>query len=770
MTGVSSRSVTGRRIQIRGTVQGVGFRPFVVRLAREEGIAGRVSNQPDGVVVEAFGPVAAVLRFVERLGTGPPAAARIRDLVTRTIPHESLEDFVIADSGRAGERRVSIPPDLATCPDCLAELFDPADRRYLYPFINCTHCGPRFTIASDVPYDRPGTSMAAFRMCLRCQAEYDDPSDRRFHAQPNACPECGPRLALLPPAGVGGGEDDPLGEAVAALGRGEIVAIKGLGGFHLACDATSAPAVLRLRERKHRDEKPFAVMVKDLAAAQRLGRLGPEGLRALSGPERPIVLVERTAEGGLAAEVAPGNPLLGLMLPYTPLHHLLLRAVGRPLVMTSGNLSDEPILCEASELLERLPGVADLVLTHDRRIESRCDDSVVRVIGARPVLLRRGRGFVPLPVAVPLAFERPVLGCGGQLKNAPCLGVNDSAHFGPHVGDLEAAETLAALVAVIERMERFLGVRAEVVAHDLHPEYLSTVYAHERPDVVRVGVQHHHAHVAAVMAEHGVTGPVLGVVYDGVGLGTDGGLWGGEVLATTYGGFERLATFRPLPLPGGDAAVRGVWRIALAALEDAFSGEPPLEGFEVFRGVPPDELTGVRQMLARGFRCPGAHGVGRVFDGFGALFLGRRVARYEGQVALQWNLVADPREAGTYPFEIDRARPIWQLDLRPAWREAVADSRSGLPPSILSGRFHNTLADATAALVRGAAERKGAQPVVLTGGCFQNPLLVERVLERLRPSFEVLLPEQVPPGDGGISLGQAMVAAARVREGGEPCA
>jgi hydrogenase maturation protein HypF len=769
VTGASSPSVTGLRIEIRGTVQGVGFRPFVVRLAREEGIAGRVSNQPDGVVVEAFGPAGAVARFVERLGAGPPTAARIRDLTTRTIPAEPLADFVIDTSGRAGERRVSIPPDLATCSDCLAELFDPADRRYLYPFINCTHCGPRFTIANDVPYDRPGTSMAAFRMCPRCQAEYDDPSDRRFHAQPNACPECGPQLRLLRLAGDGGG-GDPLGEAVLALQRGEIVAVKGLGGFHLACDATSAPAVLRLRARKHRDEKPFAVMARDAAAAGRLGRLGSAELLALSGTERPIVLVERAAAAGLAAEVAPGNPLLGLMLPYTPLHHLLLRGVGRPLVMTSGNLSDEPILCDDAELLEHLPGVADRVLTHDRRIESRCDDSVVRVIGRRPVLLRRARGFVPLPVPVPLAFERPVLGCGGQLKNAPCLGLSDSAHLGPHVGDLEAAETLDALVAAIERMERFLGVRAEVVAHDLHPDYLSTVYARERPGVARVGVQHHHAHVAAVMAEHGITTPVLGVVYDGVGLGTDGALWGGEVLAASYRGFERLATFRPLPLPGGDAAVRGVWRIALAALEDAFSEGPPLEGFEVFRGVPPEELQGVRRMLARGFRCPKAHGVGRIFDGFGALFLGRRVARYEGQVALQWNLVADPSEAGAYPFEIDRASPTWQLDLRPAWREAVSDWRSGLPLSAISGRFHNTLADATAALVLGAAERKGVRPVVLTGGCFQNPLLVERVLERLRRRFQVLLPEKVPPGDGGISLGQAMVAAARLREGGEPCA
>jgi hydrogenase maturation protein HypF len=739
-------------------VQGVGFRPWVYRLARDAGVSGRVRNDAQGVTIEAFGPRPSLDRFVEGLSRTAPPAARIRDLRSCPIPAEGLGGFVIVDSGAEGDRRVSIPPDLAACPDCLSEVRDPGDRRHRYPFTNCTSCGPRFTIARDVPYDRAATTMAHFRMCRRCQDEYDDVSDRRFHAQPNACPDCGPRLRALGPDGRALAPSDPLGSAVRTLRAGLIIALKGIGGFHLACDATSSPAVVRLRQRKRRDEKPFAVMVPDLAAALRVADLGPEEERLLCSVERPIVLAGRRRDSGLAPEVAPGNPLVGLLLPYSPLHHLLLAEVGRPLVMTSGNLSEEPIAYRDDEALARLSAIADLFLVHDREIAARCDDSVARVIAGSPVVLRRSRGYVPRAVPVARPFPRPVLAVGGHLKNTFCIGVGDAAYLGPHIGDLDNLETLGAFEEAVARMERFLDVRPEVVAHDLHPDYATTAYALARPGIAKVGVQHHHAHVASAMAEHRLAGPVLGVAYDGTGYGPDGTSWGGEVLMVRDGTFERLATLRPVRLAGGDAAIRHVWRIALALLEDACGGDPPATAFPLFRGLPAGQVEVVRRMLARGVQAPLAHGVGRYFDGLGALVLGRAVSRHEGQVALEWNLVADPLETGRYPYRIDRGARPWVLDLRPLVRAAVADLRAGLAAPTLSARFHNALAAATAELVRGAAEHTGRLPVVLSGGCFQNALLAERVRAALLPDFAVHLHRDVPPGDGGLALGQAVVA------------
>ena len=762
---VIANPIEGRRIVVRGTVQGVGFRPWVFRVAHEAGLTGRVHNDAQGVTIEAFGPGPALEAFVARLRTEAPPAAEVREVGADPIPGRPTDAFVIEPSPEGGGRGVSIPPDLATCPECLREVFDPADRRHLYPFTNCTSCGPRFTIARDVPYDRARTTMAAFEMCARCAAEHADVADRRFHAQPNACPECGPRLRLL---GRDGGEwsvDPPqtaLGAAAERLRAGAIVAVKGLGGFHLACDATDAEAVTRLRERKRRDEKPFAVMVADLESAERLAMIDMPERRLLGSVERPIVLVRKRRDCPLAEGVAPGNPLVGLLLAYTPLHHLLLAETARPLVMTSGNLSEEPMAVGDDEARERLCGIADLFLTHDREIENRCDDSVARVIRGRPTVLRRARGFVPRPLALRRPVARPVLACGGQLKNTFCLVAGDQAWLGPHVGDLDNVEACRTFEEQVERLQRFLGIRPEIVAHDLHPGYVSTTYALARPEPVKVGVQHHHAHAVSAMVEHGLEGPVLALAWDGTGYGTDGTAWGGELLLARTEGFERLGTFRPLALAGGDQAIRHVWRLALAALDDAFLGAPPLEALELFQAVPPRDLRVVRQMIAKGWSAPLAHGAGRWFDAVGAIGLARPRSTYEGQVALEWNLAADEAETRRYGFALAPAGELLELDLRPTVRDLVGDLLAGCAVGVVSARFHETLAEAGAAMVRRAAKEHGAVPVVLTGGCFQNARLVDGVCSRL-VGFDVHLHGAVPPGDGGIALGQALVADAVAR-------
>jgi hydrogenase maturation protein HypF len=766
----------GRRIAIRGTVQGVGFRPFVYRVAREIGIAGRVRNDAAGVTIDAFGAPAALDAFVARLRADRPAAAVVAAVTEVPIPAEAVSGFEIVASAAAAGRRTSIPPDLATCDACLAEVADPADRRHRYPFTNCTACGPRFTIALGTPYDRPATTMASFRMCAACEAEYRDPSDRRFHAQPNACPACGPRVALRDARGRPVDAADPVVALGEALAGGAIAAVKGIGGYHLACDATSSAAVRTLRERKRREEKPLAVMVRDLPAARALADLSPAEEALLASAERPVVLCRRragaprgAAEGErgsaagreLAPAVAPGSPLVGLLLPYAPLHHLLLAAAGRPLVMTSGNLSDEPIAFEDGDALRRLSGIADLFLVHDRPIASRCDDSVARVVAGRPVVLRRARGFVPRPVRLARPFRRPVLGVGAQLKNACCLARGDEAVLGPHVGDLDGLETFGAFEAAVARLEAFLALRPEAVACDLHPQYLSTRWARERAaalGVPLVEVQHHHAHAAAALAEHGLDGPVLALAWDGTGLGTDGTAWGGELLLAERGRFERLATFRPLRLAGGDRAIREPWRVALAALDDAFGAAAPLDRLPLFRAVGEKERGVVRRMLAAGVNCPPAHGCGRAFDAAGALALSRPFSRFEGQVALALDAAADDGPAEPYPFEIDAARAVDELDLRPAWRALAADVAAGGAAGAISARFHAALARAGAELVRRAARRTGPLPVVLTGGCFQNARLAEGLLGELSGAFRVYLPGEVPPGDGGLALGQAVVA------------
>lgn len=754
----------GRRILIRGIVQGVGFRPWVYRTAVDAGVTGRVLNDSAGVTIDAFGDHRALDRFEAALHVSPPPAARITEYQVAPIAPEGSPSFVIVHSERAAERRVSIPPDLATCDECIAEIFDPAGRRYRYPFTNCTNCGPRLTIATDVPYDRAATTMAPFPMCGACRREYEDVGDRRFHAQPVACPACGPRLTAHWPNGDRLAVDDPIARAALELCGGRIVALKGIGGFHLACDATSEDAVARLRTRKRRDEKPFAVMVAGLAQAEAIAELGDAERRLLTSSERPIVLARKRPTAPLAVGVAPHNQYVGLMLPYSPLHHLLLADCGRPLVMTSGNLSDEPIAFDDGDAIRRLGSIADLFLLHNRDIVTRTDDSVATIVAGEPLLIRRSRGYVPRAIQLAPAVLRPVLACGALLKNTFCLVSGDRAWLGPHIGDLENLETYESYTGAIRRFERFLDVTPEVIAHDLHPDYLSTQYARGRDETVRVAVQHHHAHVVSVMAEHGLHHPVFGLSYDGTGYGTDGTSWGGELLIATRAKFERVGTFRPLALVGGDQAIRHPWRLALALVLDAYHGDPPAAVMGRFAAVSRTELAAATAII-RANAAPLARGVGRYFDAFGALFLGRFHAAFEGQIALEWNQAADPHGGGHYAFDIRGGADPWELDLREAVREAVKHEAHGASIEEVSAAFHNTLADATGALVRHAAAEHGCLlPVVLSGGCFQNARLAESVRASLAPDFEVWLPREVPPGDGGIALGQAVVADAVLRE------
>lgn len=752
--------VEGRRIDISGTVQGVGFRPWVYKLARSEGVSGRVWNDEGGVTIEAFGSRSRLDRFEHRLSLHVPMAARVSAISSRPIPIEHVEGFEIIASERGAKRHVSIPADLATCSECEREIRDPANRRYRYPFTNCTECGPRFTIARDVPYDRVHTSMAGFQMCPACQQEYDSPTNRRFHAQPNACPVCGPRLAIMRANGQTVACPDPIVVAANALRAGLIVAVKGIGGFHLACDATAEDVVVRLRTRKQRDEKPFAVMVRTLEQAEALAIINADEAELLTSVERPIVLLQRRVPSVLAPSVAPGNPLVGVMLPYSPLHHLLLSDTRRPLVMTSGNVSDEPIVYTNDEAVRRLGPLADLLLVHDREIVTRCDDSVTRIIDGAPAILRRSRGYVPRPIRLADKVRRPILACGALLKNTFCLVDGQEAYFGPHIGDLDHLETFQSFEASIVRAQKFLDITPEVIAYDLHPGYHSTHYALSRPETRKVGVQHHHAHVASLLAEHGISETILGVAYDGTGYGVDGTAWGGEILRADVKRFERVATFRPIRLTGGDAAIRAPWRIALALLLDAFGGDAPLDKLALFEDVRARDLHVVRQMLDAGLQVAPAHGVGRYFDAIGALLLDRPKSTYEGQVAVELNALADPHEPGQYPFDLSSANGLIEIDLRRGVRALTHDLLAGQSPARLAARFHRTIGAATAAAIAAITSQNGRLPVGLTGGCFQNALLVSDLTSRLA-DYDLFTHRQVPPGDGGLALGQAMVAAAQ---------
>jgi len=798
-------------VRVEGVVQGVGFRPFVYTLATGLGLVGHVGNDLDGVFVEVEGPVAAVGEFLLLLERDAPPLARIERVTTRAIAPRRSASFAIAASepagpagptspagpagpagpdgptgpdrptgpGRAGRRRTLVSADTATCADCLRELADPADRRFGYPFINCTNCGPRFTIVRDVPYDRPLTTMAAFAMCEPCAAEYHDPADRRFHAQPTCCPACGPRLALRDPAGNALAGDplapDPLApEPVAAaaelLRQGRILAVKGLGGYHLAADAASEEAVALLRARKHREDKPFAVMAADLAAARRLAEVDTAAADLLTSPARPIVLLPRRPEAApdaaVAAATAPGNRQLGIMLPYSPLHHLLLAALGRPMVLTSGNVSDEPIVYRDEEALERLGGIADAFLVHDRAIHIRTDDSVARTFRGRPMLIRRSRGYVPEPVVVASGFPRHVLACGAELKNTFCLARGRHVFVSHHIGDLENAETLRSFTEGIEHFRRLFDVEPQVVAHDLHPEYLSTKYALELDGVDLQPVQHHHAHIASCLADNGAAeggaaeggadGPVIGVAFDGTGYGTDGTIWGGEFLAADLATFERGGHLTPVPMPGGAAAIRQPWRMAAAYLG------ADSDGLDVVRRNQA-HWPAIRSMARRGVNSPLTSSAGRLFDAAAAILGVRDAINYEGQAAVELEQLADPAEAGAYPAALEAGQPF-QIRGADLLHGVIDDLTSGVPAPVIAARFHHGVAALIEAGCVAMRDRYGLRTVALSGGVFQNSLLLHATVARLEArGFRVLLHSRVPCNDGGISLGQAVVAAARDR-------
>ncbi|MCE7006848.1 carbamoyltransferase HypF [Kibdelosporangium philippinense] len=717
-----------RDVRVEGVVQGVGFRPFVYSLATGLGLAGRVGNDVNGVFVELEGPPAQIDEFLTTLRTQAPPLAEIERVTVTSAEVKGDTEFTIAASETGGPRRTLISADSATCADCLGEMWDPADRRYRYPFINCTNCGPRFTIIRDVPYDRPFTTMAGFEMCAECAVEYHDPADRRFHAQPTCCPACGPSLTFTGPPG------DPIQECANLLKAGKIVAIKGLGGYHLSTLATDPDATARLRHRKHREDKPFAVMVADIETAHELCQFTDDSL--LTSRARPIVLLPKQIE--LAPAVAPGNRHLGLMLPYTPLHHLLMDAVGAPIVLTSGNVSDEPIAYKDEDAFERLKDIADAFLTHDRAIHMRTDDSVVRPNG----VVRRSRGYVPEPISISRA-QRPILACGAELKNTFCLLQDRHAFMSHHIGDLENYETLKSFTTGIEHFKRLFDIRPEVVAHDLHPEYLSTKYALDLTDVDHLGIQHHHAHIASCLADNGFSDPVIGVAFDGLGYGTDGTIWGGEFLIADLARFERVGHLAPIPMPGGTAAIKQPWRMAAAYL-DAAQLTVPLKWENIVK------------VARSGVNSPLTSSAGRLFDAVSALLGVRETVNYEGQAAIELEQLADPGEKGRYQAEIANGI-VSGVDLVKA---VSADLAAGVGKDIIAARFHNGVAGVVARVCAQLRDEHDLNTVALSGGVFQNLLLLNRVKEMLQgKSFHVLTHSRVPTNDGGISLGQAVIAA-----------
>jgi hydrogenase maturation protein HypF len=766
---VSSR---GRRLTLEGTVQGVGLRPWIHRTARGLGLSGSVWNTRRGVTIEAFGPVAALDAFVTALQTDAPPAARVRALASVSLPWRDARGFTIApsdcDGAADGEAKLALPPDLATCDACLRDLGDPGDRHFGYAFTSCAECGPRFAIARELPYDRATTTMAGFVPCPACAAERASPDDRRFHAETVACPACGPRVWLEDPAGLEIAASDPIAAASALLLDGKLLGAQGLGAFHLVCDATNAEAVAELRRRKRRDAQPLAVMVADLASACAIAALDDSALRALASPARPIVLLPPLAST-VVPEVLGPSRRVGVMLPYTPLHQLLTASVRRPLVVTSGNVSGGPAVIDAREARTALRGLVDALLLHDRPIARRVEDSVVDGSGARPRILRRARGFAPAPIRLPVTAPEPVLAVGAHLKNTACVVVGDLAYLTPHLGDLGLVESERAWIQEVESFERLLGVRAAVLAHDLHPEYASTRYALGREARRKIGVQHHAAHAYAAIAELHLDEPVVAVVCDGSGWGPDVTSWGGELLLVDGPRWRRVSSLRALPLPGGERAIREVWRAAFGALAETFGREEALalaRRLALFDAQPSGSLATLATMIETGTSTVRARGVGRWFDAVGALALAIPRAGFEGHVAIALEEAIDPAaSAPPYPVDLPselaldvELGPAHELDLRPTLRAVVGDLLDGAPIGRVAARFHATLVEALSSLAARTLAVTGLRRVVLSGGSFQNRTLERGLVARLGAD-RVATAREVPLNDGGISLGQAYRAA-----------
>ena len=772
-------------IAIRGAVQGVGFRPFVYRLATELGLTGWVLNSPAGVFVEAEGERSPLDAFILRLGAEKPPLASIQSMESTFLDPAGFPAFEILKSATSGETGALVLPDIAPCPDCLAEIADPKNRRYRYPFTNCTNCGPRFTIIRSLPYDRPNTSMNGFRMCAECRREYDDPADRRFHAQPIACPVCGPRTALWDREGKPLAHDHhAIAGAARMVHAGRIVALKGIGGFQLIANAADTGAIGRLRARKHREEKPFALMAGDIEAVRRLCNVSPLEERALESPEAPIVILTKAAgaDGAAAAgsPVAPGNPSLGIMLPSSPLHHILMREIGFPVVATSGNLTDEPICIDDHDALRRLGGIADAFLVHDRPILRHADDSIVRIMLGRELVTRRARGFAPLPVR--LGFEAPqMLAVGAHMKSTVAVSRGENVFISQHIGDLGTSDSLEAFKRAVKDMKFMFDVGPERVVSDLHPDYLSTGFARSA-GIPHVSVQHHQAHIASCMAENGLTGTVLGISWDGTGYGTDGTIWGGEFFVTDGGTFNRVGTLKRFRLPGGDRAIQEPRRQAIGLLFELY-------GEEIFNRAGPAALASfspiergvLREMLVKGINSPFTTSAGRLFDAVTSLAGLLQVSSFEGQAAMALEFALGEDRAGEYPFELnepagpvnnkdrsrgktaglDEAQPHLVVDWSPMVRALLGDVEKGTPAPVIAARFHNGLVEAAVSVACGAGEER----VVLSGGCFQNRYLTERLVQRLQEEgFRPYWHQRVPPNDGGIALGQIAVAAKRMQD------
>ena len=756
------------RVLIEGVVQGVGFRPFVYRLAETHRLGGSVRNGQHGVLIDAEGDRDAIDRFLDQLKSTAPSSARLRRItVTWGAPHHAPEPFRIDTSAGEGDPALFPAPDLAVCAACLAEMGDSGNRRYAYPFLNCTQCGPRYTIIRALPYDRERTSMASFKTCHACREEYENPRDRRFHAEPTACPACGPRLALLGSGGRGLDEADPLQSAVVALRAGQIVAVKGLGGYHLTCDATAPGVVSELRRRKARDAKPLAVMVGSLEEARRLCVVSGAEAELLESAARPIVLLERRSSGAGEAvthDVAPRLRHLGLMLPYTPLQHLLLEGVGRPLVTTSGNRSDEPIAYQDDDALARLDGVADLFLAHDRPIEVRCDDSVVRVVDGAPVVLRRARGYVPLAISLTREAAEPILACGGELKNAFALVRGREVFLSEHLGDLGDERAYRAWTGAIAHLEGLLELTPQVVAHDLHPGYRSTAYAAMLDGVRRVPVQHHHAHIASCLADNGVDDRVIGVAWDGTGHGTDGHVWGGEFLLADLDGFERVGSFQEVAMPGGEAAVREPWRMAAVFLQAVYGEAMGELDLAFMARLDRSAWRLLSRATERGLNAPLTSSAGRLFDAVASLLGLRDRVDFEAQAAMELEALAEPEADRVYTVNLEEMHGRTIVRTPDIIRGVVEDLLDGVAADRIGSRFHATLAEVIVNTSERLRERSALDRVALSGGVFQNVRLSRLTVEGLgRAGFQVYTHHQVPPNDGGLALGQAAIAA-RFRE------
>ncbi|HCK98894.1 MAG TPA: carbamoyltransferase HypF [Candidatus Marinimicrobia bacterium] len=767
-----------KKIQITGIVQGVGFRPFVYNLANSHKLNGFVLNDSSGVTIVIQGQTDDIHSFENKLKKTPPPRSKIVSCISKEIESkESFGNFSIRLSPSGGKKSAAVSPDLDVCPECLNEMLDPDNRRYLYPFINCTNCGPRYTIIQDIPYDRPKTTMSEFKMCAQCQSEYDDPSNRRFHAQPNACPECGPQLTLLDSnqeliqIGGSASENQLLYQKVAELfNSGKIIAVKGLGGFHLACDATSEAAVSLLRKRKYREDKPFAVMFPNIDVIKKYCGGNNLEISLLQSVAHPIVLLKKVKKTDLAASIAPNNHFLGAMLPYTPLHHLIFQYFDRPLVMTSGNVSDEPIVYKNKDVFRRLGKIADYFLINDREIHIRCDDSVYRIWNNKPYPIRRSRGYAPDKIMVDRKFDSHVLACGPEQKNTFALAKDNAVYLSHHIGDMENIEVLKSLEEGVAHYKHIFDIEPEIIAYDLHPDYLSTKYAEDYPDINsnnqnihKVGVQHHHAHAVSCMVENGINQPVLAIVLDGTGYGTDGTIWGGELLLAEFDRFERLGHFQTTRLPGGTAAIKNPWQMGISYLQSVFDDR--LVDIPFIKNLDSEKIKLVLTIMSAGLNSPITSSCGRLFDGVAAVAGLRNQVNYEGQAAVEFEqCIRDEYEEG-YKFPIINEHSKIVLKWDKMVHQLVKDVEKQISISIISQKFHNGLSDGLMIWVSEAQKQTGIKEIVLSGGVFMNYYLLTRLKNALeKKGFIVYTHSVVPCNDGGISLGQAVIAGAQLKK------